>query len=37
MKVKQVLCRDLYQWDGGGHKKRVKEGKYEGSTMKMEK
>jgi hypothetical protein len=40
-KVKQVLSRGWYQWEGGGHKERAKEGKYGGSIMylcvKMEK
>jgi hypothetical protein len=27
---KQVLFRDRYQWEGGGHKERVNEGKYSG-------
>jgi hypothetical protein len=39
-KVKQVLSRSEYQWEEGGHKERVKDGKYSGgilySCMKME-
>jgi hypothetical protein len=31
-KVKQVLSGDWYQWEGGGHTERVKEGKYGGNT-----
>jgi hypothetical protein len=32
-KVKQVLSRSCYQWEGGWHKEKVKEGEYSGSTM----
>jgi hypothetical protein len=27
-KVKQVLSRSRYQWEGGGYKERVKEGEF---------
>jgi hypothetical protein len=33
MKIKQVLSVGWYQWEGGGHKERAKEGKYGRSTM----
>jgi hypothetical protein len=32
-KVKQVLYGALYQWEGKGHKEKVKEGEYGRSTM----
>jgi hypothetical protein len=40
-KVKQVLPKDWYQWEGRGYKEKVLEGEYGGniiySCMKMEK
>jgi hypothetical protein len=40
-KVKQILSRTWYQWEGGAYKERVKEGEYGAnnmySCMKMEK
>jgi hypothetical protein len=36
-KGKTVLSGGWYQWEWGGHKERVKEGKYIGSTVKMRK
>jgi hypothetical protein len=39
-KVRQVISRDGYQWEWGGHKEKVKEFKYVGcilySYMKIE-
>jgi hypothetical protein len=40
-KVKQDFSEDRYQWEGGGHKEMVNEGKYYGirilySFMKIE-
>jgi hypothetical protein len=32
-KVKQFLLRDLYQWERGGHKEWVKEGKCDENTI----
>jgi hypothetical protein len=32
-KVKQILSGVGYQWEGRGHKERVKEGEYGGSIL----
>jgi hypothetical protein len=32
-KVKQVLFESWYQWEGGAHKERVKEGEYGENIM----